>query len=62
MEYLWRPFFKHLGKRSQILAHTMLNNYCAPDYFGFDTLDLDNMNGPFVEDPELSTFNADFLS
>ena len=50
MEFLWRPFFKHLGKSSQIFAHTMLDSYCAPDYFGFDNLDYDHMNGPFEDD------------
>jgi alpha-mannosidase len=31
MEWLWRPFFNHLGKRTQILAHLMANgNYCPP--------------------------------
>jgi len=61
MEFLWRPFFKHLGKSSQILAHTMLD-YCSPNYFGFDPLDFDNMNGPFEDDPDLETFNADWKS
>ncbi len=60
MEFLWRPFFKHLGKSSQIFAHTMLDSYCAPDYFGFDNLDYDHMNGPFEDDPDLETFNADW--
>lgn len=62
MEFLWRPFFKHLGKTAQIFAHTMLDSYCAPDYLGFDPLDYDNMNGPFVDDESLETFNADFKS
>lgn len=62
MEFLWRPSFKHLGKSAQILAHTMVDSYCAPDYFGFDTLDHDEMNGPFVDDETLDTFNAEFKS
>lgn len=40
----------------------MVDSYCAPDYFGFDTLDHDEMNGPFVDDETLDTFNAEFKS
>lgn len=34
--------------------------YFPPDYFGFDTLDADDVNGPFIDDDSLSTFNADY--
>lgn len=61
MEWLWRPFFKHVGKRGQLLAHLMVDNtYYPPQYFGFD--DEGKNEGPFVDDPSLSTFNADWKS
>eukprot|EP00347_Sterkiella_histriomuscorum_P016349 403353533 len=60
MTFLWRPQFKHLGKSSQILHHVLPYDYCSLDYFGYDPLDFDNINGPFVDDPDLQTFNADW--
>jgi len=65
MEYLWRPGFKHLGKTTQIFMHTMFDSYCAPPYASFDNLDFGNNpggNDAFVDDPDLETYNADFLA
>ena len=45
--------------------HTMFDSYCAPPYASFDNLDFGNNpggNDAFVDDPDLSTYNADFLA
>lgn len=61
MKWLWRPLFNHLGKRGQLLAHLMVDyTYYPPKYFGFD--DDGEDEGPFIDDPSLSTFNADWKS
>ena len=61
MEWLWRPMWDHLGKRSQLIAHLMVHNtYYPPKYFGFE--DGGKGEGSFVDDPTLSSFNADWKS
>lgn len=55
MEWVWRPFYDHLGKRTQIFTHTLFNHYSAPPGFCFDTNCDDD---PFVTDPNLETYNA----
>lgn len=55
MEWLWRPFFNHLGKRTQIFTHAMYQHYSAPSGFNFDTLSDD---GPIVDNPSLDTYNV----
>lgn len=59
MEFVWRPFYDTLGTRSQIFTHVLYNHYSAPPNLGFD---ITNNNDPFVDDPSLETFNADYLS
>ena len=57
MEFLWRPFFNHLGKSAQIFTSTMYNHYCWPDGFWYDQrFDGDS---PVINDPTLGSFNAD---
>ena len=56
MEYLWRPFFTHNGKRNQIFTHTFYQHYSAPPGFDFDTKSGDD---PIVDDPDLSVYNVD---
>lgn len=36
--------------------------YWPPDYIGFDILNNDDVNGPFIDDETLSSFNAEFKS
>ena len=65
MEWLWRPFFNHIGKRGQILAHLMVNDtYESPRHFGFDDTKGEFVfdEGPFVNDTTLTSFNADWKS
>lgn len=57
MEWIQRPLFNHLGKSTEILAHALYIDYCAPEEFEFDV--FDSKNDPFVVDRKLSTFNAD---
>ena len=56
MEFVWRPMSDHLGDKAQIFTHVLYNHYSAPDGFNWDTLGINNS---FVDDPNLSTFNAD---
>ena len=58
MEFVWRPFEDSLGNSSQIFTHAMYNTYFSPPGLGWDTLDGGD---PFVDDPYLETFNADYL-
>ena len=36
MEYIWRPFFKHLGKSVEIFTSIMSAGYYWPDGFNYD--------------------------
>jgi len=36
MEYLWRPFFNHLGKQAQIFSFTMFDMYWSSSPFDVD--------------------------
>jgi hypothetical protein len=57
MQWIWRPFFNHLGKRSEIFTLTMQDHYCWPTGFWYDEkFDGDD---PVVTDESLETFNAD---
>lgn len=47
MEWLWRPFYKHLGKTTEIFTHTMFDSYCPPHGFNFDRYGYDE---PFIYD------------
>lgn len=59
MQWLWRPSFDHLGKRSQLLAFMMVDNsYYPPKYFNF--YDDDRQEGVFITDPNNTEFNADW--
>jgi hypothetical protein len=57
MQWIWRPFFEHLGRRAEIFTGTMQDHYCWPDGFSYD----EKWDGdePVVVNPELETFNAD---
>ena len=59
MEFIWRPFFDHLGERAQIFSHVMYNNYASPP--GFDA-DVDGPDDPFVDNANLTSFNAEAKS
>jgi hypothetical protein len=56
MEWVWRPFFQHDGKRTQIFTHALYHHYSAPEDFDFDTL---NDNAPMIDDPTLENYNVD---
>lgn len=56
MEWIQRPFFDHLGKSTQILAHALYENYCSPHEFEYDV--FDSNNDPFVTNEKLTTYNA----
>ena len=56
MEWVWRPFFQHEGKRTQIFTHALYQHYSAPSSFDFDTM---NEDAPIVDDPTLETYNLD---
>ena len=63
MQYVWRPYFSHLGKRAEIFAHTMAESYCSPEHLGFDILDADDsMFETFVDDTQMSNYNADYIA
>jgi hypothetical protein len=55
MQFLWRPFFDHLGKSSQIFTHVMYDHYSSPLGFRYDELSNDD---PVISDPNMETFNA----
>ena len=59
MEFVWRPFFKSLGTSTQIFTHVLYNHYSPPTGLCFDVRCNDD---PFVDDPNLETFNADKIS
>jgi len=56
MEWIWRPMNESLGDRAEIFAHTMYKHYSAPD--GFDFEDTAWTYVPFIDDPDLDTYNA----
>jgi len=56
MEFLWRPFFKHLGKRTEIFTHAFYEYYYAPEGFRFDVREPDEV---VVDNPFFETYNAD---
>jgi len=56
MNFLWRPFSKHFGKRKEIFTSVMRDFYCAPEGFWYDAgYPIDD---PFVTNRKLDTFNA----
>lgn len=57
MEFIWRPFFKHLGKSTQIFTSIMYDHYYWPAGFNYDERDSDD--SPVITDKTLSTFNGD---
>ena len=57
MEWVWRPFFEHEGKRTQIFTHALYQHYSAPQGFDFDT--MNNNIDPIVDDPTMQTYNLD---
>ncbi len=59
MQWVWRPFFDHLGKSVQIFTGAMYDHYCWPGGVGADeTWWYDKP--PTVTDKGLDTFNGDF--
>ncbi|CDW90125.1 glycosyl hydrolases family 38 protein [Stylonychia lemnae] len=59
MEFIWRPFFDHFGSTKQVFTHSLYYGYRSPPDFDYDS---DSTDDPFVDDPDLSTFNADVKS
>ena len=57
MEFIWRPFFDHLGKSAEIFTSIMYNHYYWPNGFNYDQ--RDSQDEPVITDETLSTFNAD---
>lgn len=55
MEWVWRPFFNHEGKRTQIFTHTLYQHYSSPKGFDFDTKSSDD---PIIDDPEMQGYNV----
>lgn len=49
MQWVWRPFFDHLGKSSQIFTYNLYDHYCWPGDFDDD---------PVIDDESLESFNA----
>lgn len=60
MEWVWQPFYKHLGNAVQIYTYAMYDHYCYFDGFWWD--DRFYGDSPVVTDPNLETFNADYKS
>mmetsp|Transcript_34522 Transcript_34522/g.25614 ORF Transcript_34522/g.25614 Transcript_34522/m.25614 type:complete len:193 (-) Transcript_34522:1008-1586(-) len=60
MEFVWRPSYNSLGSRVQIFTHALYHHYSAPDHLNFDITFWGN--DPFVDDPDLETYNAESLS
>lgn len=58
MEFVWRPFYSHLGYSTQIFSVVSYNRYSSPPGFNFDTR-ATYREEPFVDDPFMDTFNAD---
>ena len=57
MQWVWRPFFDHLGKSTQIFTSAMYDHYCFPTGFYYD--DKFHGDDPVVIDDQLETFNGD---
>lgn len=57
MQFVWRPFFNHLGESVQIFTSAMYDHYCYPTGFWFD--DKFYGDDPVVTDETLETFNGD---
>jgi lysosomal alpha-mannosidase len=58
MEFVWRPFYDHLGERVQIFSHVMYHDYRTPPGLNWDSAGRDD---PFIDDPRFETFNADAI-
>ena len=57
LNFLWRPFSSHFGKRHQLLVSAFNDHYCWPPGFYVDErYDADD---PFQPDATLRTFNGD---
>jgi hypothetical protein len=57
MQWVWRPFFDHLGHSTEIHTTSMFDHYCPPSGFRYDQR-MEN-DDPVVDDIGLETFNAD---
>lgn len=57
MQFVWRPFFDHLGQSTQIFTSAMYDHYCYPVGFAVD--DKFHGDDPTVIDEKLETFNGD---
>ena len=57
MEWVWRPFYSHIGNRSEIFTHTFYDYYYSPKGFIYDQ--KRNDDEPVIDDITLKTFNAD---
>lgn len=57
MQWVWRPFYDHLGKSVEIFTATMQDHYCWPSGFWFDEKFAGD--DPVVINPNLETYNAD---
>ena len=55
MEFVWRPFYDHLGKSVQIFTHALYHHYSAPDSFNFD---VNGSDEPVVDNPAFETYNV----
>jgi hypothetical protein len=55
MQFIWRPFFEHLGKSTQIFTSAMYDHYCWPTGFWNDA--IFNGDSPVITDPTISTNN-----
>ena len=56
MEMIWRPSYSTLGNRTQIFTHAFYEGYFSPTGFEFDS--VLSIQEPFVDDPNLSSYNA----
>jgi lysosomal alpha-mannosidase len=58
MEFVWRPFYSHLGSDAQIFSHVLYHDYRTPPGLNWDESGNDD---PFIDDLELETYNADAI-
>ena len=58
MEIVWRPFYEDIGKSVQIITHVLYDISGPPPGLNWD---MRGMDDPFVDDPTLTTFNADTI-
>lgn len=56
MQFLWRPFFDHLGKSTEIFSGAMYDHYCWPQGYWYDG--IFNGDQPVVTDETLKTDNT----